>query len=214
MRPGGRKGAVMEQVVEGADERAQRVGMVAMVAGGMFALGALGSMATDWAWVLMLVGVAGLVYVVPNLHRLQEHRDSWPGALAAYLVPVGGGVLVILGLIGIVMEATGNIDTEPGWLGAVWMLAFFSFAVGVLLFCVGAMMARRVSPAAPGLMLLGLIVAIGVDMLTGAFFEETAATTPYGLYIGMPLVGLGLAWIGYQLPRPEAASRGHGVVTG
>ena len=194
----------------GVDTR--RVGTVAIVGGAAFAFGALGSMATEWAWVLMLVGLASLIYVVPMVHRMEDHRDSWPGAMGAWLVPAGAGLVVALGIVAIVLDATGTMTegSEPAWVEALWMIGFFSFLVGTVLFCVGAMKAHFVTPIAPLLMMVGLVASVGIDMLTGAFFGE--ATTEYGLYIGVPIVGLGLAWMGYQLTHPERLPGHHGVV--
>lgn len=195
------KGETTVRELTGRD--AKRVGVVTMVAGAAFALAALGSIATEAAWALMLVGFASLVYVVPKLHRHQAPGDRWPGALGAWLVPAGAGIVLALGLVYLVWQAVGD-PGEPGWVGPVWMIGFFSFAVGVVLFGVGSVIARKFTPVAPALMLLGLVGALAIDMATGAFFqEEGGPITEWGLYIGVPLFGFGLAWMGYQLWAPE-----------
>lgn len=42
-------------------------------------------------------------------------------------------------------------------------------------------------------------------MMTGAFFADDGSVTEWGFYIGVPLFGLGLAWIGYALAHASRA---------
>ncbi len=42
-------------------------------------------------------------------------------------------------------------------------------------------------------------------MMTGAFFADDGSVTEWGFYIGVPLFGLGLAWIGYALGHASRA---------
>ncbi len=52
------------------------VGNLTMVAGALFALGALLSAAVEWAWLAVIVGFTLLVYVLPRLHRFQSPADG------------------------------------------------------------------------------------------------------------------------------------------
>ncbi|MDK3256981.1 hypothetical protein [Blastococcus capsensis] len=188
-------------------DRAQTVGTLTMVAGALFALGALVSIAVDWAWLAILIGFGLLTYVVPQLHRVQSPADGWAGRAGSLLVAAGAGLVVALGVVFLVLEAVGD-PGEPAWANVLWMIGFLAFLVGIVLFAVGSAIAKRFPPGAPLLMLLGLVAAVAIDMATGAFFEDDSSTTEWGFYIGVPLFGLGLAWIGYALrnasPRPEA----------
>ncbi len=194
----------------GGTELRARVGTSTMVAGALFALGVLVSIVTEWAWLALLVGFALLAYVTPQLHRLQSPADGWAGRIGSVLVSVGAVILVALGVVLLVWEAVGE-PGEPAWAGMLWMAGFLSFLVGVVAFAVGSILARHFPVGAPALMLIGLVGALAIDMATGAFFEEDAATTEWGLYIGIPLFGLGLAWLGHavrQAPPPaEPVSR-------
>lgn len=174
------------------------LGALTVVAGAMFILGALVSIATDWAWLALLVGFALLVYVVPQMHRVQAPADGWPGRLGAPLTAAGAAIVLLLGLVFLVWEAVGE-PGDPAWTGVLWMIGFFGFVAGIVLFGIGSTMAQVVPRAAPLLMLLGLVAAILIDMATGAFFEDEAATTEWGFHIGVPLFGLGLAWMGWAL---------------
>ncbi len=174
------------------------LGTLTMVAGAMFILSALVSIATDWAWLAMLVGFALLAYVVPQWHRVQAPDDGWPGRLGAPLTAAGAATVLLLGIVFLVWEAVG-VPGEPAWVGVLWMVGFFGFIVGIVLFGIGSMMAHVMPRAAPLLMLLGLVAAIAIDMVTGAFFEDEPTTTEWGFYIGIPLFGLGLAWMGWAL---------------
>jgi uncharacterized membrane protein len=186
------------------------LGTLTMITGAMFVLGALVSIATEWAWLAMLVGFALLVYVVPQLHRVQAPADGWPGRLGAPLTAAGAAIVLLLGIVFLVWDAVGD-PGEPAWTGVLWMIGFFGFLVGIVLFGIGSMVANVVPRAAPLLMLLGLVAAIAIDMATGAFFEDEPATTEWGFYIGVPLFGVGLAWMGWALRtgrRARAAVRG------
>ena len=178
--------------------RARTVGTLTMLAGASFALGALVAAVIEWAFLAVLVGFALLAYVVPQLHRFQAPADGWTGRFGSLLVAVGAGLMVALGVVLLVWEAVGT-PGEPAWAGVVWMVAFFAFVVGIVLFAVGSILARRFPRGAPVLVLVGLVSALLIDMATGAFFEDEASTTEWGLYLGIPLFGLGLVWMGYAL---------------
>ena len=181
----------------GAGDR-RTLGSLTMVAGASFVLSALVSIATDWAWLAMLVGFALLAYVVPQLHRVQAPADGWPGRLGAPLTAAGAAIVLLIGIVFLVWEAVGD-PGEPAWIDVLWMLGFFGFLVGIVLFGIGSMMAPVVPRAAPLLMLVGLVAAVAIDMVTGAFFVDDESVTEWGFYIGIPLFGLGLAWMGWAL---------------
>jgi hypothetical protein len=163
------------------------------------------SSAVDWAWLAILVGFALLLYVVPQLHRFQSPADGWAGKWGSWLVAGGAAVVLALGVVFLILETVGD-PGEPAWAGVLWMIGFFAFVLGILLFGIGSALAKRFPPAAPLLMLVGLVAAIVIDMATGAFFGEDTATTEWGFYIGVPLFGLGLAWMGYALRNASRAN--------
>lgn len=176
--------------------RASTVGILTIIAGALVALGTLVSIAVEWAWFATLVALALLVYVTPQLHRFQSPADGWAGKAGSLLVAAGAGLIVAVGVVFLVLEAVGD-PGEPAWAGVAWMVGFFAFVVGVVLFAVGSARARVFPPGAPLLMLVGLASAVAIDMATGAFFQDDSTITAWGAYIGIPLFGLGLAWLGY-----------------
>lgn len=183
-----------------------KVGLATLVAGISFMIASAGSAAFDFLWVVMILGFALLVYAVPQLHRYQAPADGAIGLWGSRLVAAGGLIILALGVVALVWEAVGTLpEDEPAIVGALWMIGFFGFAIGVLLFTIASVKAKVFPQAAPILMLVGLAGAILIDMATGAFFEEDGSTTEWGFYLGVPLFGLGLAWIGYSVwkSRPE-----------
>lgn len=174
------------------------LGTLTMIAGAMFVAGALVGIAAEWAWVALLVGFALLVYVVPRWHRVQAPADGWPGVIGAALTAAGAAIVLLLGVVFLVWDAVGD-PGEPAWTDVAWVVGFFGFLIGIVLFGVGSVMAHVVPRAAPAMMLLGLLAALAIDMATGAFFEDDATTTEWGFFIGVPLFGLGLAWMGWAL---------------
>ncbi len=187
-----------------------KAGLAALIAGACFVLGALGSAAAEPAWILVLIGFAGLVYAVPQLHRHQTPRDGAVGLWGSRLVAIGGGVVLLLGVVFLIWEAVGTPpedDANP--VGFLWMVGFFSFVIGTVLFAIGTLKAKVFPQAAPILMLVGLIGALAIDMATGAFFEgESGGTTEWGFYVGVPLFGLGLAWLGYSAWKSRSPASG------
>ena len=167
----------------GVGARDTTLGTLTMIAGAMFVLGALVSIVTDWAWLALLVGFALLVYVVPQLHRVQAPADGWPGRLGGPLTAAGAAIVLLLGVVFLIWDAVGE-PGEPAWTGVLWVIGFFGFLVGIVLFGIGSVMAHVVPRGAPLLMLLGLVAAIAIDMATGAFFEDEPTTTEWGFTSG------------------------------
>lgn len=183
-----------------------KVGLATLVAGICFIIASAGSAAFDGLWAVMLIGFALLVYAVPQLHRYQAPADGALGLWGSRLVAVGGLIVMALGLVALIWEAVGDLpEDDPAIVGVLWMIGFFSFAIGVVLFTIASVKAKVFPPAAPILMLVGLASALAIDMATGAFFEDEMTTTQWGFYLGVPVFGLGLAWIGYSVwkSRPE-----------
>lgn len=178
-----------------------RAGMAALVAGGAFAVSSLGSAALDGLWAVMLLGFALLVYAVPALHRYQAPADGPLGRWGGRLVLFGSAIVLALAIIFLTWEAIGTPPEDPpGVIGGLWMIGFFTFVVGVVLFSLGTLRAGVLPRGGAALMLGGLLAALAIDMATGAFFQDgEGGTTEWGFYIGVPLFGLGLAWIGYAL---------------
>lgn len=188
---------------------AQKVGLATLVAGICFIIASLGSAVLDAVWIAMILGFALLVYAVPRLHRYQAPADGAIGLWGSRLVAVGGLIVLALGITYLVWEAVGTPPEEdPAIVGPLWVIGFFGFAIGVILFTIASIKAKVFPQGAPILMLVGLVGAIAIDMATGAFFEEDASTTEWGFYIGVPLFGLGVAWIGYWLWKSRPATSG------
>ncbi len=181
--------------------RAATVGTLTMVAGALFVLAPLVSIATEWAWVGLLAGLALLAYVAPQIHRLVVPADGWTGRAGSWLVTCGAALVLALVVVFLVWDAVGD-PGEPAWADVLWLIGFLAFLVGIVLFGIGAALSRRFPPAAPLLMLGGLVASVLIDMATGAFFEEEPTTTEWGFFIGLPLFGLGLVWMGCALRNP------------
>lgn len=75
------------------------VATATMAAGALFALGALVSALTEWAWLAVVVGFALLAYALPRLHRFQAPADGWVGRIGALLGATGAGLMVTLGVV-------------------------------------------------------------------------------------------------------------------
>jgi hypothetical protein len=178
----------------------KRAGLAVLVAGIAIIVGSVGSAAVDWLWVAILIGFLGMVYGMPGIHDYQAPADGALGKWGALLVRYGGALIVLLGLVYLVWEIVGDPPEEgPGLLDTVWLVGFFAFAIGVILFSIGTIKARVLPPASGVLMLVGLVGAIAIDMATGAFFDDGSTTTQWGFYIGVPVFALGLAWAGYTV---------------
>lgn len=179
----------------------ENAGLAVLIAGIAIMIGSAGSAVTEWMWVLMLVGFLGLVYGVPGIHEYQAPADGAPGKWGALLIRYGGGIVLLLGIVFLVWEALGDPPEEGGGpIDILWMIGFFGFAIGVVLFAIGTIKAKVLPQGAGILMLVGLLAALAIDMATGAFFEdESGGTTEWGFYLGVPVFGLGLAWIGYTV---------------
>lgn len=177
-----------------------KVGLVTLIAGFCFVVGAIGSEIVDPLWLVLVLGFALLIYAVPALHRYQAPADGAAGKWGARLVPFGGAVLIALALIYLVWEAVGNPPEEgPAWTNVAWPIGFFSFLIGIVAFAIGTIRAKVFPTAAATLILVGLVAGVAIDMATGTFFEDDGESTAWGFMIGIPLAGLGIAWLGNSL---------------
>ena len=183
----------------------RRTGLVTLLAGLGFVLGGGLDAVWEWGWVFLLAGFALLLYAVPQLHRRQAPSDGAVGLWGSRLFVFGATIVLILGVIFIIWEAVGD-PGEPAWADIAWPIGFFSLLVGFVLFVAGSLKARVLDPIGLWLVIVGLVGGVLVDMATGAFFEENGQTTEWGFYIGIPLAGLGLLWIGYKLWSGRSAA--------
>jgi len=185
---------------------ARTVGLITMLAGAFFVLGGGLGAAIEWSWLFIILAMALLLYAVPKLHRLQAPADGPVGVWGTRLFLLGAGLMVTLGVVFLVWEAVGD-PGEPAWGEVVWPIGFFSFLLGFVLFIIGSLKARVLDHVGLWLVPIGLVGAVVLDMVTGAFFEESPETTEWGFLLGIPLAGIGLLWIGYRLwsKQPEAA---------
>lgn len=184
---------------------------LALVAAGIgIIIGTVGSELTEWLGIGLLVGVLGIAYGMPGVHRYQAPADGALGKWGAMLASFGASVLALLGIVFLTWEAVGDPPEEgPAWAEVAWPVGFFALLIGVVLFAIGIIRAK-VLPTLPGvLMLLGLVSAVAIDMATGAFFEDDGSTTEWGFYIGLPVFAIGLAWAGYAVWQgSDSRSRG------
>lgn len=184
-----------------------KVGLATLIAGVCIIVGGIGSEFVDPMWVVMVIGFALLLYAVPKLHAHQAPADGAAGLWGSRLVVFGGSLFVLLALIYLGWEAVGDApDEAPGPINALWPIGFFSFVIGIISFSIASARAKVFPSGAPILMLVGLVGGVALDMATGVFFEDDPDTTAWGAVIGLPLFGLGLAWIGYSLWKPRAGT--------
>lgn len=160
--------------------RHRRAAFAVLIAGVLIIVGALGSAVVDPLWVLILAGFLAMVYGMPGLHDYQAPGDGAPGRWGSLLIRLGGGLMVLLGLVFLVWELVGDPpDAGPAAVDVAWMLGFAAFVVGVILFAIGILKAKVLSPVSGWLMIVGLVAAVAIDMATGAFFGDDTATTEW-----------------------------------
>ncbi len=176
---------------------AHRAGLATLFAGLFFIAGGAASAAFDGAFVLIVVGFLLLLYAVPALHRHQAPADGPLGLWGSRLFVFGATLFVLLAVVFLVWEAVGD-PGEPAWANFVWPIGFFSMIIGFILFVIGCLKARVLEPLALWLVVIGLVGGIALDMATGAFSGD-GEVMEWGLYVGIPLAGLGLLWMGYRL---------------
>ena len=191
-----------------------KVGLATLIAGVLIIAGGIGSDFVDALWLLLVAGFAVLIYAIPRVHRYQSPADGAAGEWGARLVVIGGSIFVLLGVIYAVWELVGTPpEDDAGPLNFLWPIGFFSFLIGIISFSIGSIRAKVLPSAAPILMLVGLIGGVALDMATGTFFEDDETTRAWGALLGIPLFGLGVAWIGYWLRNGGRAATGEPTTT-
>jgi hypothetical protein len=182
-------------------------------------MGALARLAGPFA----LVG--GAVWVIANLIQLVAPLSyAWIGLFAAGLLLGGaalglrqqfgartgmlgrwGGLATAAGSVGIVaalllLIATGQINAGPTGspiLQALVLLSLLLFFAGSIVFAVGLMRAKAISPIAGWVVVLGAVVI-------PVFVIAVPQNPPPIVYLPLAIYGVGWMLVGYEARKPMA----------
>ncbi len=180
---------------------------VALLAAGVLAIVGvpLFELFEDWGFFAHLVSLALLLLGLPGLRAAQQGRDGRVGRAGMLVALVGAGLLLLAFVIGILAELFGGNPDELPFLGPLLLLGLLALIVGVVLLGAGMLRARALPAAVVFLFILGLPLALVIDLATGAFEAEEGQGPPqFGFYIGFPLWGLSLVLLGVLLRRGAA----------
>jgi hypothetical protein len=185
-------------------ERVRLAGLAGIAAAVLIVLAALlGEFVNDHFFALF---VAAMILMAVGLIGFQARQRQRAGRLGRIGMPLITIPLVMLAvLFGALWIAEGIFGADvEAWegIGATMadvtvIVGFFTLLAGIVLFGIATIRANVLPRVAAILFLAGIPVALVIDIATGAFDDETL--TPYGLFIGFPILAIGLAWMGYAL---------------
>jgi hypothetical protein len=185
-------------------KRMSLAGLAGIVAGALIVIGAtLGELVSEYFWFLLAPAMLLIVFALVGFQSRQREQAGRLGKAGYVMGVIGFAVLGVLFLVLGSLESIFGVDLEASeGLGVtvteiVIIAAFFSLILGTLLYGIATLRANVFPRIAAVLLLASLPVALVIDIATGAFTDE--ALTPWGVYIGFPLFGLGVAWLGYAL---------------
>lgn len=171
------------------------VGTVAIVAGLSFLIGFVGSNYVDPLWVFIILGVALTAFwAVPGLHRVQNGTDGSIGKFGARIVTIAGGLMVVLGITGFIVDDVLNSDWEPEWVGPAFAVFGIALLIGFVLFGIGMIRGKVLPAMAAWLLLVSWPIGLMIDAALGKLNEEDG--TPGG-YVGSIGFAVGLMWLGW-----------------
>lgn len=179
------------------------VGTVAIVAGLSLVIGFVGSNFVDPLWVFIVLGIALTAFwAVPGLHRVQGGVDGSVGRIGTRIVTAAGGLMVILGTIGIVVEEVLKSDYEPNWVGPAFAVFGIALLIGFVLFGIGMIQGKVLPAMGAWLLLVSWPIGVIIDLALGKMDEEEGGP---GGYIGSIGFALGLMWLGWAAMRLNAS---------
>jgi hypothetical protein len=155
------------------------------------------------AWYLFAVAVPLFLPVLLGVHAYQRERAGRIGNAGFVLAFTGAAltsvalIVIVIGdaVLGIVWEDAEGIGVTMLVVSAI--TGAISLVVGFMILGIAMIRANMLPRLAPVLLLIGIPLALAIDIATGAFADDT--TVPVGFFLGVPLFALGLAWIGYAL---------------
>lgn len=180
-------------------------GMAVLAAGILFALLTFGDLLTlpeEFFFILALPMAFFLLIGLPGIRARQEGRETAIGKVGYVVMAASLAVLTILFGVASYVTAILKEDVEtflPDWLESFLAIGFFGTLIGALLFGIGLVIARGFGPLPSWLFLIALPLGLLIDVATGAFFQENGDTPAYGFYVGVPLFGIALIWMGVKL---------------
>ncbi len=152
--------------------------------------------AEGFFYLLILVFLL-LAVAVSGIHAQQAGRSGLMGRIGFVVTLIGAVAIAVLSAAVGVAENFFGFDPEGSAVIGIVFLVFLAFIVGLMLFGIATIGAGVLPRGAAWLLVLGLPLALVIDLLTGAFFEEEA--TPWGFFVGFTAFGVGLIWLGYAL---------------
>jgi hypothetical protein len=184
-----------------------RMHALAGITSGVATLAAVGlGQLLEGAFALLLVTLVLLLVALPGLHGVQQGRNGWLGRLGYVVALVGGAVLTVLFAVFVVAEFIldrGEAFEDAAGVDVAAAIGFFGLVLGLVAFGIAALKPAILSRWATLLFLLGLPLGVGIDMATGAFFDE--GITEWGFFIGVPLFALGLIAMSWSMLSTTAA---------
>ena len=182
-------------------------GLAAMLSGALvIAMMLLTGLVAEGFFYLLILAFLLLAVALPGLHAQQAGRSGLMGRIGFVVTLIGAVAIAVLSAAVAVAENFFGFDPEGSAVIGIVFLVFLAFIVGLMLFGIATIRAGVLPRGAAWLLVLGLPLALVIDLLTGAFFEEEA--TPWGFYIGSLAFAVGLIWLGYAAWSGSGASAG------
>ena len=178
------------------NQNARRGGIAAISAGGLVAVALVGPAAWDGLWLALAPAAALVIVTARELHTAWRPRDGRLGAVGAFLLATGAGVLLVLMAAGSV--ATARLGVAPAWEAVMDQAAGYTFLAGAALFGAAALRGRTGPRWAAVAFAVGLPLGLGLDAATRLFpFGELFFFAGFGFYLGLGLFALSLSRLGF-----------------
>lgn len=180
---------------------------LALGAASMLAVAVVGGAVFDELWLALLPATVLVFLTVGAIQARWDGQDGRLRTIGAALLRVGCIGLLAAAIAGFVVVAVRGV--EPTWLSVAAVVSGVTFVIGEVIFGITAAWRRAGPRGAAILFAISVPLGLAIDFLPQLVVPIPLFFAGVGLHIGLGLLALSLARLGWAARRSIEASENH-----